>query len=397
MNLRRMFVLLAVPAAMMLTSPAASAQSEVPGQVPVATRVVSVTGAQGAFAITGQAAVTSFLVFDKATPVDPCGFLPAGSPAGLCPLVRAAVSAQFPADPCSQLATGAPTDPCRVLITALLGTGTTANARCTLLAASATAMRPGSSTRINATARAVLNPFNPGDPCLGLSAVPVDYRVSVAPDGSITDANANAGLVSIGPAAPTQVTAVGGNASVDLSWVAGADNGSSITSYQVLVYDDRLAVRTVDLATPATTATITGLTGGRPYRFAVRAISDAGAGPSSTLSNAVTLVTLPEKLPGPIASPGAAGGARTATVRWVAPVFSGGAPITGFRVTAIRLSFDGVPSDDRFTSTARGDDRTKEVTFPSTAPAGRYVFEVAAINRVGEGPASALSNAVTPQ
>ncbi len=92
------------------------------------------------------------------------------------------------------------------------------------------------------------------------------------------------------PAAPTGVTATAGNGSASVLWTAPADGGSPITSYTVTPYLDGTA-QTPTVVTgnpPATGTTVTGLTNGSVYTFAVSATNAVGPGPQSAQSPPVT-------------------------------------------------------------------------------------------------------------
>jgi len=84
----------------------------------------------------------------------------------------------------------------------------------------------------------------------------------------------------------------------------------------------------------------------------------------------------------------ATGGIGQATVSWTAPASDGGSPITGYVVTPF-VGFAAKPSTT-FNSTAT----TQTVTGLTNGTT--YKFKVAAINAIGTGPLSTLSNAVTP-
>ena len=92
------------------------------------------------------------------------------------------------------------------------------------------------------------------------------------------------------PAAPTNVTASGGNASATVSWTAPSDGGTPITSYTVTPFVGATAQTptTVTGSPPATSVTVTGLTNGTSYTFTVSATNAVGTGPASSASNAVT-------------------------------------------------------------------------------------------------------------
>ena len=77
-----------------------------------------------------------------------------------------------------------------------------------------------------------------------------------------------------GPGArpPTGVSATAGQEQATVNWTAPAsDGGSPITSYRVTPYIGTTAQTPVTVAAPATSKTITGLTGGTPYTFKVAA------------------------------------------------------------------------------------------------------------------------------
>jgi hypothetical protein len=96
-----------------------------------------------------------------------------------------------------------------------------------------------------------------------------------------------------GPAAPgvvTGVQAVASDRAATVSWSAAADNGTTITAYEVAAAPSGPSV-TVDATHHSTV--ISGLTNGQSYTFAVRAISAGVTGSTSAPSNTVvpTLVT----------------------------------------------------------------------------------------------------------
>ena len=92
------------------------------------------------------------------------------------------------------------------------------------------------------------------------------------------------------PNAPAGVTATGGNGSASVLWSAPADGGSPITSYSVTPYVGSVALTPTVVSgnPPATGATVTGLTNGTTYTFAVTATNAVGTGPASVPSAPVT-------------------------------------------------------------------------------------------------------------
>ena len=95
------------------------------------------------------------------------------------------------------------------------------------------------------------------------------------------------------PGAPTELTAVAGDASADVSWVAPSDSGSyPMSNYQVT---SAPGGRSCLVSVPALTCEVSGLTNGTAYTFTVRALNGAGWGASSGPSNAVTPRATPVK------------------------------------------------------------------------------------------------------
>ena len=92
------------------------------------------------------------------------------------------------------------------------------------------------------------------------------------------------------PSAPTNVTAVAGNAQVILSWTAPTIAVPPLTDYREQYSADNGVTWTTfaAAASTATSGTVTGLTNGTSYVFRVAAVNGAGTGAYSTASSAVT-------------------------------------------------------------------------------------------------------------
>jgi Ca2+-binding RTX toxin-like protein len=192
------------------------------------------------------------------------------------------------------------------------------------------------------------------------------------------------------PSAPTIGAATGGNASATVRWTGPAiDGGSPITGYQVEVRTGTTVVRTVTgIAATATQTVVPTLTNGTAYNFRVQAVNAVGAGAPSAASNTVT-PAVPATVPAAPTIGTATGGNASATVRWTAPANAGGSPITGYQV------------DVRVNGVVQGAARVAPATATSLAVTGltngtAYTFQVRAINAVGQGALSAVSNTVTP-
>jgi hypothetical protein len=195
------------------------------------------------------------------------------------------------------------------------------------------------------------------------------------------------------PRAPTNVRATAGSASATVEWAPGGDGGSPITSYRVQVRTGTTVVRTVSGISPTVTSTVvTGLTNGTTYNFRVRAVNAVGVGVLSTPSNAVTPSggTAPGAPVIGQAAPGVAGGTITATARWQPPASTGGSAITGYRVFALRMNTDGTVA----ATVQSGIRPASSRSFEMTLAAGRYRFQVVALNASGTSARSARSNQV---
>ena len=185
------------------------------------------------------------------------------------------------------------------------------------------------------------------------------------------------------PDAPTTVTGTAGNAKVTLKWKAPTSTGGSpITGYVITAYAGTTAKKTVTVGN-VLTASVTGLTNGTAYTFRVHALNKVGAGPNSTASAAITPATVPGA---PTTVTGIAGNAKV-TLKWKAPTSTGGSPITGYVVTA----YAGTTAKKTVTV---GNVLTASVTGLTNGTA--YTFRVHALNKVGAGPNSTASAAITP-
>ena len=100
------------------------------------------------------------------------------------------------------------------------------------------------------------------------------------------------------PLAPTNLTATPGDGRVVLAWSRPGDGGSPISDYSVLFRPSGTTTWTTfdDGVQTTTGATVTGLTNGTPYEFAVAAVNAVGTGPPSAGATATPSATGPELL-----------------------------------------------------------------------------------------------------
>ncbi len=190
------------------------------------------------------------------------------------------------------------------------------------------------------------------------------------------------------PAAPAAPTLTSGNAQLAVSWTAPADNGSSITDYDVQYSSDGGTTWTewnASNTSTTTSATITPLTNGTSYQVQVRAGNTHGDGPWSPSA------TLKAGLPAAPAAPTLTPGGTTLTVTWVAPSANGGT-LSGFKVQ-YKQSSDATWTAHTFTSTGS----TTSTSIGSLTNGTAYDVQVRATNEHGDGPWSPTASATPAQ
>ena len=178
------------------------------------------------------------------------------------------------------------------------------------------------------------------------------------------------------PDAPTIGIATAVNVSATIAWTPPAANGG----YPVTGY-----VITPSIGTPITVGNVTsyvlgGLTNGTAYTFRVAAITAAGTGAQSSVSNAVTPHATAPGVPTILT---ATAGNTSVALAWTAPTDNGGSAVTGYLITPT----SGPP-------VTVGNVTTYTVTGLTNGIG--YAFVVAAINPIGTGGNSAPSGSVTP-
>lgn len=198
------------------------------------------------------------------------------------------------------------------------------------------------------------------------------------------------------PLAPTIGRARVGPGAATVTWTTPASTqGSPVVGFRVRVSTGvGVAVRDVDVSDPqATEWHVTRLRPGTAYRFEVAALNDVGQSLFSMPSNVVVTPRPPFAPRIDRAAPGPAGGAVTALARWRRPLNNGGSAVTGYVVTALRIS-----------ASHHVRRQVRSAVLPATArshvftlPPGSYRFVVSARNLVGSGARSPRSNLVVPR
>lgn len=182
------------------------------------------------------------------------------------------------------------------------------------------------------------------------------------------------------PGAPllSPVSGQPADGSVNLSWTAGAANGSPITDYEVDWDGGSKSCGAV------TTCQITGLTNGKEYSFTVKAKNEVGWSKPST-----SVKAMPDKVPDPPKKVTTEAGYQRVTVKWDVPDYVGTKP-DSYTVT---LTGSGGGSVTKETS---GNSLVFPIDNSATGDGTSYTATVKGKNRAGEGQPSAASNAATP-
>ncbi len=232
-------------------------------------------------------------------------------------------------------------------------------------------------TVVNGQATYITTALPVGDDSLSAVFTPTPF---LAVAGSTGTASLTINPAQTVPNAPTNVTAVAGNAQATVSWSDPVNDGNSaISSYTVTASPGGAFVNVTGAS--ATQGTVTGLTNGVAYTFTVTATNGIGTSAPSSASSAVTPSTVPDA---PSITNVTAGNA-SATITWTDPS-NEGSTITGYTVT---VSPGGAT---KFVTGATATSTTVTGLTNGTS----YTFTVSATNANGAGASSAPSSSVTP-
>jgi hypothetical protein len=198
--------------------------------------------------------------------------------------------------------------------------------------------------------KVLCNPDNKGGPLNLAGPTARSLTISKGIKNAVTTTYSVVAINSIGqsdsirltpyplPGTPKVSSALrGGSGVINLVWTAKPGHvASPITGYIVTVAPTSLATapETMVIPTPTVTATggsvsISGLTNGSSYIFAVKSVSDIGQSLVAGLSKATiaaTTPTVPTSFTGTRA-------VKSAVLNWVAPTNTGGLPIIGYNIS----------------------------------------------------------------
>jgi hypothetical protein len=181
------------------------------------------------------------------------------------------------------------------------------------------------------------------------------------------------GLVRALPDAPTALAVTPDDSSATVGFSPPAyTSGEAVTSYTLTVTPGPIVL-------PDFTAggQVAGLSNGTQYTFSLTATTSAGTGPAATTT------ATPRTVPGAPTGVTAVPAESQATVSFTPPAFNGGAPITGYTVTASPGGRTASGTQSPIVVTGLTNDQ-------------EYTFTVTATNEAGVGPPSAASDPVTP-
>ena len=216
------------------------------------------------------------------------------------------------------------------------------------------------------------------------------YRVSAvnAAGASHLSAAAAARTDAVVPGAPENPRAeANGPHQIDLGWdEPDFTGGVPVTGYRIEAYDGTLwTVLVANTRSGATSWSHAGLEPGSEWRYRISAINEAGAGEPSDMAAAATDPVPPDP---PIGLEAAADGPHRIRLEWTAPAYTGGAPVTGYRIEAFR-------GDAAWTVVAETGPAPASHVHRDLEPASTWYYRVSAVNRAGAGEPSEIANATT--
>ena len=193
------------------------------------------------------------------------------------------------------------------------------------------------------------------------------YRVSAINPAGASDMSepATARTDPVAPDPPANLRAeANGPHRIDLDWEEPAYTGGvPVTGYRVEAYDGTLWTVVVSDT----------------------AINEAGAGDPSDMATATTAAIPPDP---PVGLEAEADGAHRMRLEWIAPEYTGGAPVTGYRI-------EGFQGDADWTVVAETRTALTSYVHRDLEPASTWYYRVSAINRAGAGAPSGMASATT--
>lgn len=177
------------------------------------------------------------------------------------------------------------------------------------------------------------------------------------------------------PLPPPVVVATPADRRATVSWVPSVVRDAAVTSYIVTV---RPGGRTITVAPTVRALSVTGLTNGVAYTFAVTATSTAGWAPASAWSKPVIPLAPPAAPEGLTAVPQ---GLDAVQVGWL-PAAASGAPVAGYLVTVGAVTVAAAADATSVVVTGLPSDRPLRVSVAATSAVGRGAAAVTDLPRL---------------
>ena len=216
------------------------------------------------------------------------------------------------------------------------------------------------------------------------------YRVAAINEAGIGPLSGVVEVVidAVRPGIPTGVHASARDyQTIDISWAPPEDDGGNeIISYQIQTSLNGTSwhVLATDIAASARRFTHTNLDPATTHHYRIFAKNEEGLSGASTIVQATTEADLPDK---PTSINATAEGSGAIHLSWRAPVYTGGAEITGYRVETSGDAQSWQTLDDNIEALF--------ITHTNLDPATTYYYRVFARNSVGLSTASVMVQATT--
>ena len=224
-------------------------------------------------------------------------------------------------------------------------------------------------------------------------ATTVHYRVSAINEVGASDYSneADATTDATVPDPPTGLEAASaGISQIDLTWSAPEyDGGAAVSGYRIEVSEDEGGMWTELVANTGstyTTHTHDNLPPATTRHYRVFALNEVGA---SLPSDTAAATTDPDFADPPTGLTAEANGPYEIELSWTEPVYTGGVPVTGYRIEVLARGgeWTELVDDTRSTSTSH--------LHEGLMPASTRSYRVSAINAAGVGDPSEVATATT--
>lgn len=196
------------------------------------------------------------------------------------------------------------------------------------------------------------------------------------------------------PSAVSNLSATAGNAEVELQWNSPLDYYTPVTAFDIYygttnvpnTFSGTLTLNTPDYAGGVNVYRVSGLTNQTTYWFKVIAKNAAGSSGNSNIVSATPNAVVPAA---PVLSTATAG-LQSISITWLAPSYTGGSPITYYKIF---YAIGANPSVYTLYETVSG--LTLGYNITGLTPGTTYSICLKAVNVIGDSPLS-NSKSATP-